>query len=257
MCELFAFSGKREFEINDYLSEFYSHSDMHPHGWGLATMDGIEVQIEKETIQATKSNYLKERLAVPVRGKTVFAHIRYATIGNVERTNCHPYTKKDLSGRRWTMIHNGTIFDYPELNRYFKVQEGQTDSERILLHIVDLINDEIIGKGRELTDEERFNVLDNLVVSLSKGNKLNLILYDGEVLYVHTNQKDTLHYHKGEEEIVFSTHPLTDERWAKVPFTQLLAYREDTLVTRGTVHGNEYIETEEDLKFLYQIFSNL
>lgn len=34
------------------------------------------------------------------------------------------YTKKDDSGRRWTVIHNGTIFDYPPLYKYMKLQKG-------------------------------------------------------------------------------------------------------------------------------------
>ena len=118
MCQLFGFSSKIPVRINDYLKEFYSHSEEHPHGWGLACMDGKEVMIEKEPVKASVSQYLKARLTVPVQVKNAFAHIRYATIGNVDYKNSHPYTGKDRSGRRWTLIHNGTIFDYPPLNKY-------------------------------------------------------------------------------------------------------------------------------------------
>lgn len=105
-------------------------------------MEEKEVQIEKEPVQATKSNYLKERLSVPIQVKNAFAHIRYATIGNVEYKNCHPYTKKDRNGRSWTLVHNGTIFHYQPLDRYVRLQNGDTDSERILLYLVDLVNQE-------------------------------------------------------------------------------------------------------------------
>ena len=40
MCELFGFSGNTYQEMNDYLDVFYSHSVRHPHGWGLAILDG-------------------------------------------------------------------------------------------------------------------------------------------------------------------------------------------------------------------------
>ena len=139
MCELFAVNSKNKVKINDSLKEFYSHSVNHPHGWGLAIMDGKKVGIEKEPMQASKSHYLKERLKKSIEVKNAFAHIRYATIGNVEFKNCHPYSEEDNTGRRWTLIHNGTIFQYEPLNVYVKEQSGDTDSERILMHIINQI----------------------------------------------------------------------------------------------------------------------
>ena len=178
MCELFGFSSKIPVQINDYLKEFYSHSEEHPHGWGLACMDGKEVMIEKEPVKASASQYLKSRLTVPVQVKNAFAHIRYATIGNVDYKNSHPYTGKDRSGRRWTLIHNGTIFDYPRHNPYLHQQEGRTDSERILFFLVDQVNQRQSELGRSLRVEERLDLLDALVTDMAKGNKLNLLIYD-------------------------------------------------------------------------------
>jgi glutamine amidotransferase len=156
MCELFGISSKEPFRINEYLKEFFSHSSAHPHGWGMSCMDKNQVSIEKEPVQASKSNYLKERLSAPIEVKTAFAHIRYATIGNVEYKNCHPYTWRDKSGRQWTLIHNGTIFDYSALNAYMNIQKGDTDSERILLHIVDLVDQAERQQHRKLDKKERF-----------------------------------------------------------------------------------------------------
>ncbi len=46
--------------MNDYLREFYSHSNKHPHGWGVACLEKQEAMIEKkEPLQAAKSHYLK------------------------------------------------------------------------------------------------------------------------------------------------------------------------------------------------------
>lgn len=257
MCELFGISSQECFQINEYLREFYTHSDKHPHGWGLACMDGNEVSIEKEPLQASKSNCLKERLSVPLFVKTAFAHIRYATIGNVEYKNCHPFTRSDISGRCWTMVHNGTIFDYSSLNRYIGIQNGDTDSERILLYVIDQMNYAIIEAGRPLKAEERFQILNSVIAKMSKGNKLNLMLYDGELVYVHTNYAKSLYQLEKEKQILFSTAPLSREEWKPVTFTTLLAYQQGNLFLKGTNHGNEYIDSKENIKFLYQIFADL
>lgn len=257
MCELFGICARREYRINDYLREFYSHSREHPHGWGLACMEGNEASIEKEPVQASKSLYLKRRLSVPIETKTAFAHIRLATIGNEEYRNCHPYTRKDITGRRWTFIHNGTIFDYPPLAKYVSTQVGDTDSERILMFIIDKLNHSEQIREREWSASERFHFLDCLVSNMAKDNKLNFLLFDGEIMYVHTNYAGSLHYLEKEEGVLFSTKPLGREQWEAVPFTTLLAYQDGRKIFTGTNHGNEYIDNEENMKYIFQIFSNL
>ena len=257
MCELFGINSAESCKINRYLKDFFSHSSAHPHGWGLACIEQDQVQIEKEPMQASKSIYLKERLSVPILVKNGLAHIRYATIGNVEYKNCHPYTMKDASGRTWTLIHNGTIFDYEPLNKYVNIQNGDTDSERILLYLVDAVNQREKELQRNLNEEERFHLLDGIIVEMSKGNKLNLMVYDGELFYVHTNYANSLYELKKENQVLFSTKPLSEEAWCPVTFTTLLAYRQGKRIFTGTDHGNEYTDSEENMKFLYQIFSDL
>lgn len=257
MCEIFGACFDREYCINSYLKSFYSHSNNHPHGWGLAYMDDSNISIAKESLEASKSHYLKEHLSQPIVSKTVLAHIRYATIGNIDYKNCHPYSKRDNFSRRWTLIHNGTIFDYPRLNKFLRLQKGDTDSERILLYIIEQINSIQEITGKPLAAEERFTLLDSIVSDMSKGNKLNLLIFDGEYMYAHTNYADHLHYLKKEEGIIFSTLPLTDEKWKKVPFTSLQAYKDGRHIFSGTNHNNEFIDNEESMKYLYQIFSDL
>ena len=257
MCELFGFSSDKEELVNDYLKEFYSHSDKHPHGWGLAYLSEGQMCIEKESLQASKSNYLKEKLSTPIYSNMTLAHIRFATIGNVYRKNCHPYHKRDNFCRRWTLIHNGTIFDYPKLRNYIKCQSGDTDSERVLLYIVDQINSAQKNLCRPLSFEERFSLLDKLTADLSKNNKLNLIIYDGEYMYIHTNYKNSLFYLERYNSIVISTQPLSNDEWKNVPFTTLTAIKDGSFVAKGQEHNNEYIDNEENLKNLYSIFSGL
>ena len=257
MCELFGISSAKKCQINDYLKDFFSHGDAHPHGWGLACMEENQIQIEKEPIQANKSNYLKERLSVPLEVQNAFGHIRYATIGHVEYGNCHPYTTKDDTGRQWTLVHNGTIFDYPPLSKYVDIQKGETDSERILLYLVDQINQEEKRLQRIMSAEERFQLLDAVLVHMSKGNKLNLLIYDEELFYVHSNYVDSLYELKKEQQVLFSTTPLSKEDWKPVKFATLLAYQNGQKVISGTTHTHEYKDNEENMKFLYSIFSDL
>lgn len=257
MCEIFGISSANNYTANDDLKHFYSHSDMHPHGWGLACVARNDALIEKESVKANKSNYLKERLSQPIESKILLAHIRFATIGNVEYKNCHPFTGKDSTGRRWTLIHNGTIFDYEPLNRYVKIQRGDTDSERIFLYLLDKLNAAQREKGARLSFEERFALFDGIVCEMAKGNKLNLLFTDGKYLYAHTNCKETLHYLQGGNTTLVATQPLDNRNWQEMPFTQLLAFYKGKLVKAGTVHHQEYIEDKEAMKLIYQIFANL
>ncbi len=254
---IFGLSSRNEFLTNEYLKEFFKNSPQHPHGWGLSKIRRDGAVIEKESIEASKSHYLKERLSVPVEARLLLAHIRYATIGNVEYKNCHPFFGKDNIGRQWTQVHNGTIFDYPKLSKYTALQAGDTDSERIFLYLLDNINAAQSQKGGKLSFDERFDLLDEIVSSMAEGNKLNLMLSDGRNLYVHTNCKDTLYYLDKGGTVIIATVPLSDENWQPVPFTTLLAFRDGKLIRSGTNHGHEYIENPEHLKFLYQIFSDL
>ncbi|MCD8103510.1 MAG: class II glutamine amidotransferase [Lachnospiraceae bacterium] len=256
MCELFGSCSENQLVLNEYLKKFYSHSTCHPNGWGLALLDGNEAFIEKEPLRADKSHYLQERLSVPVQGRIVLAHIRYATIGNVEYRNCHPFTGKDCSGRRWTLIHNGTIFEYEPLNRMVARQSGDTDSERILLYLLEQMDREICSRGVPGA-ARRFRLLDEIVCQMASGNKLNLIFSDGEYAYVHTNYANSLYQLPGEGQAIFSTQPLGPGGWELVPMTTLLAYKDGRLVFTGTNHGEAYLDNEENMKYIYQIFAEL
>ena len=144
MCELFGVTSDKKILVNEYLKKFFGHSNEHPSGWGLSVLDETNPSIIKEAIKAENSNLLKGVLEKPLKSSKLVAHIRRATIGHVEYKNSHPFSRVDASGREWIFVHNGTIFDAPVLNKYQKEQEGETDSERILLYIIDRINEEIV-----------------------------------------------------------------------------------------------------------------
>ena len=257
MCELFGVSSKKKIYVNDYLKEFFRHSDVHRNGWGIAQFYGNSVSVEKEPVRALDSSYLKQRLKQRLEVDAMFAHIRLATVGTMDYVNCHPFSRRDSHDRCWTLIHNGTIFDYSRINQYLFQQEGGTDSERILYFFVDKLDQQMKHLGRDLTPGERFALLDELVVDMAPGNKLNLLLYDGELMYVHSNMQHTLHVLQYPECAVFATAPLSQEDWKPVPCMQLLAFRDGVLIYEGTKHSGEYVEKPNDLKYFYATYSSL
>ncbi|MDO5819243.1 MAG: class II glutamine amidotransferase [Methanobrevibacter sp.] len=257
MCELFGFSSSKEEELNDYLKTFYSHCEEHPHGWGLAILDSDKYQIRKEPVKARSSVMLGNILLNPIVCKSMLAHIRLATIGRLDFYNCHPFVKKDNSGRRWTLIHNGTIFDSQELCKYSTIEEGETDSERILLYVVDMINSFEEAKGESLNLKERFDIVSGLISRMSYTNKLNLILSDGEQMYVHNNLKGSLNYLKRDHSVFFSTQALDDGEWKEVPINVTLSFINGDFLFKSDNHFNEYVETEEQIKFIEKFLESL
>ena len=218
-------------------------------GWGLANMQSNEFVIDKEPMKASCSEHLKNILSNPVIGKNVFAHIRLATMGEIISPNCHPFTEADDNNRSWMLIHNGTIFDYPKLNDYIKKEKGNTDSERILLYIIDKVNEFERDKGRLSTIKERFNLLTDIVADLSKNNKLNLMFYDGDLTYIHSNMRDSLYYLKDDESFLVASTPLTDdENWKPVELNKLFGLIDGNIIFESEEHENEFILTEEHEK---------
>ena len=257
MCELFGLSGKKHRTVHEELKEFFSHADENPNGWGIAVLDTANGFLKKEDRRADRSDTVKSLIASPLSTSAMIAHIRLATIGYDEMANTHPFTSVDVSYRTWTLAHNGTIFESGPLSPYFYVQDGCTDSERILLYITDCINKETQRKGRALMPDERFKVLDDIVTRISPHNKLNLLIYDGEMMYVHTNYRNSLYKRSIEGGYSFSTRPLSIGEWEKVEFTQLLAYKDGELLFTGCVHGNEYIPDKCSIDALYLAYSGL
>lgn len=257
MCELFGVSARNRTVVNGFLKEFFSHSVKHANGWGMAIFYENSVSLEKEPVQAIKSSYLKERLQQKIAVRNMIAHIRLATVGDMEYVNCHPFVLRDRFDRCWTLAHNGTVFDYPKHHPYLHQQEGRTDSERILYFLVDQVNLRQAELGRALTREERFALLDVWIRDMAQGNKLNLLIYDGEVLYVHTNYKNSLFYSQREDALLFATTPLDDGRWNAHPFTTLCAYREGRKLFQGKNHGREYRDNDKDMHMMFADYAAL
>ena len=257
MCELFGVNSREIIKCNEMLKDFFTHGIDNPHGWGLAAFYGNAVSLEKEPVSSIESIYLKNRLTEDIEKDKLIAHIRKASKGGIEYKNSHPFVLRDSTDRAWTLAHNGTIFESRELEPYIYRQKGQTDSERILYYLVDRINAALKEAARTLTPEERFSIVDKVVHTVTPENKVNLLIYDGELFYVHTNHAGSLHrYHKGST-LVISTKPLKQNRWEEVPLNTLFAYRDGELVHTGVKHSHTYVENKKTTQYLYLDYSSL
>lgn len=240
MCELFAANLQHPQALNSQLSTFFGDATMHPHGWGLAVRESDNALVlHKEARRATDSRLLKSLLSEPVEASHVLAHIRYATAGHVSYHNTHPFVGTDAEGTNWAFIHNGSIFHQDLIRPYTCKARGQSDSERVLLYLLDAIN----GANRDAAPgpNTRFDALSHAFAMLSRGNKLNVILDDGTYTYVHTNTEDTtLYYQESQDGLLFCTRPLDEQGWQPVPKCRLLAYRDGRLVQEAAPLSTPY-----------------
>ncbi|MGN1457324.1 MAG: class II glutamine amidotransferase [Acutalibacteraceae bacterium] len=248
MCELFGASLSKAYDLREYLKIFYSHSVRHPHGWGLMRFCNGQIQIIKEPVSAVESNIINDVIEQTLPQENLLAHIRLATVGKKKPENCHPYSAADNSGRKWTLIHNGTIYSGNKLMKYLNVQNGDTDSERIFLYLLDLVNYKISQCG-ELDEKQRFDIVDILAHNLSPRNKLNLMIFDGDVLYIHKNMHNTLSYKHTENGFLFSTEPL-DNDWEGLPMCKVFAFKQGEKIFESESCTSEFVPTLEYLSAL-------
>ena len=243
MCELYGIISNKTISLNESLKLFYKHSDKNPRGWGLAYWnDESKITIFNEGKCGSDSELLQGILASPIESKFSIGHIRTASIGSMSDNNSHPFTKTDSSGRQWTLAHNGNMYVESQLSPYTEKQIGETDSERILLYLIDCINRKAEEKGSSLNGKERCEVVDSLVQELSPNNKLDLLIYDTDQFYVHINIRDSLYFASKDGYYLFATVPLENNFfWHKVPLNSLLVYSGIDQIYAGKDHGHEFI----------------
>lgn len=256
MCELLGITARRSFDATALLDAFYRHSTAHPHGWGLAVFHKGGVSVEKEPLRAVDSRYLRERLSRGVECSALFAHIRYATVGRIESVNCHPFVWDDESGRTWTLVHNGTLFEGGPTSAFREQQEGTTDSERLLLYIVSRMN-RARKNGTPPDAVQRWHILDEIVHEMAPGNKLNLMVCDGRFQYFHTNCPGTLYRWTDGERTMFATQPTFYDGWVPAERNRLLVYRQGEQVWSGEPHNCDFREEDHDMSSLYGAFAEL
>jgi len=136
MCRLFAFKSSIPSEVHRSLlraeNALAAQSDKHPDGWGVVYYIDKFPHVIKNTKTAVE-DHLFEKVSGIVSSKTVLAHIRKASVGDINILNCHPFQYGP-----WSFAHNGEIKPWnkvsdqllahvtPQFKRFIL---GNTDSE--------------------------------------------------------------------------------------------------------------------------------
>lgn len=151
MCRLFGFKSRLLSQVHKSLiaadNALMNQSSRHPDGWGVAYyVDRCPHLIR--SVASAINDELFQRVSGVVSAQTVLAHLRKATIGDLNPLNTHPFQHG-----RWTFGHNGNIKDFDthreallkliskELRPYLL---GTTDSEIIFFILLShLIKDSL------------------------------------------------------------------------------------------------------------------
>lgn len=229
---------------------------IHSDGWGIAYYIDDEPVIEKRA-SAAFDDLSFGLTAERVYSKTVIAHVRLATVGELKPVNAHPFA----SGT-WAFAHNGTVEGFeilraklisetlPALNR---TRTGDTDSEHLFLWLLSRLAVNGIELNARGSDPEAVGgVVAAGIAELAdrcesvvqdREPKLNMVLADGHCMIavrwnnsLHRLIRRGLHdcdicgvphvhheHNAGYRAVVVASEPLSDEDWQEVPNHSLLS----------------------------------
>ena len=143
MCRLFGFRSVLKSGVHESLlhadNALQRQSKKHSDGWGVSYYVLGVPHVIKSCKSAIEDN-LFNTISGVVSSNTVLAHLRRATMGNVNILNTHPFQYGN-----WVFAHNGDIKDFEKV-RPMLLQEidpnlrhfvlGNTDSEAIFYYLL-------------------------------------------------------------------------------------------------------------------------
>lgn len=176
-------------------------------------------------------------LANIIESKCFIGHIRASTIGDITKSNCHPFSYKE-----YTMVHNGAIDGFDKIRRslmaelsdeFFLEVKGNTDSECLFFLIMQYVYS---GKGMPLNKamEKAFTWVVNAQRE-NESSRLNIVITNGkEMIATRFVSKDhrplSLSYSKDDDDsVVIASEPLDDHvhEWHEVPVNHYVHIKGD------------------------------
>lgn len=194
MCELLGLSSNRETTINlslSILAQRGENPNMHGDGWGIAFHEGNDVRLIKDAGSAKNSvwvEFIKQR---EIRAHDIIAHIRKSTVGNVNYSNTHPFTR-ELLGTMHSFAHNGTLRNFKE-NPLFAPRDfhpiGETDSEHFFCVLMDRMK--ILWESYRTVPplEERTRLIKDLADEVRGLGPVNFLYSDGHAFFAHGDER--------------------------------------------------------------------
>jgi len=186
MCQLFALNSNAPTEVTFAFTGFSARGGAtgeHADGFGLAFHDGAACRLfvdDARASDAALAGFLRQNA---IRARTVLAHIRKATQGPVQLSNCHPFVREWL-GRHWAFCHNGDLEGFnPRLNGSH-LPVGDTDSERAFCFMLQELRRKF--RRRAAPDWKLLApVIAELAEYIGRHGKFNFVLSDGQAMYAH------------------------------------------------------------------------
>ncbi len=187
MCQLLALSSNAPTAATFSFTGFSARgggTGEHADGFGLAFHDAAGCRVFIDDHRASDSALAEFLRRQPIRARNVLAHIRKATQGAVQLSNCHPFVR-EWQGRHWSFCHNGDLRDFhPRLAGSSHLPVGGTDSERAFCWMLQELRRRFRGRRRpgwrELAPE-----IAGLAEQIARHGRFNFLMCDGEALYAH------------------------------------------------------------------------
>jgi glutamine amidotransferase len=83
-------------------------TDIHTHGWGVAFYEKNGIRQFHDVEAAASSPMANFLTSYPIRTLNMMSHIRYATVGEVELSNVHPFCR-EMWGLNFAFAMNGDV----------------------------------------------------------------------------------------------------------------------------------------------------
>lgn len=180
MCELMGYSFAKPIRADFTMREFASRGEENADGWGLAWYPDKSLALIKEATKWKSSQHSEFLESYPgIRSAICIAHVRHLTRGQPTHADTHPFAR-EWNGTEYCFAHNGTLNDFQSLplGRFRPI--GRTDSEYFFCYLME----EIAG-WKDLTSEDAWPRLHQLLARTNQKGSLNMLLSDGKRLFCY------------------------------------------------------------------------
>ena len=164
------------------------HTADHVDGWGIAFYENGGCRVFLDDQPASDSRLASFVRDYPIKSRSVIAHIRKATQGEVNLANCHPFQREWL-GQTWTFANNGDLRNYyPALNGAY-LPVGSTDSEQAFCYLLQQLREQFKHCLRPVPWQELAPVIAAISGEIARHGNFNYLLSNGEVVFSHCSSK--------------------------------------------------------------------
>lgn len=262
MCQLFALNSNAPSAATFAFTGFSARggdTGEHADGWGMAFHGDGGCRVFLDDAPACRSPLAAFLRQHPIRATSVLAHIRKATQGAVQLSNCHPF-QRQWAGRHWAFCHNGDLRGFAPALDAAHQPVGSTDSEAAFCWLLQRLQQHFDGQPAPAWPALA-PVLATLAAELAQYGTFNFLLADGEAVYAHCSTR--LHwlqrrhpFHRvqlvdsdqwldlardnppGDRMVLVATEPLTHgEPWVAMPHGALFVMAQGEVVWRSTAIG--------------------